>query len=61
MVSTLTRIFIQQICRTIVAGPFERSATLSKALENAESLSNGSRVKFEFDQTFVRLSFDFPF
>ena len=36
-----------------------RSATLSKALK--KRLSNGSRIKFEFDQTFARLPHDFSF
>ena len=30
-----------------------RSVTLSKVLKKVESLSNGSQIKFEFDQTFV--------
>ena len=44
MVSTLTRIFFQQICPTIVAGPFERSATLSKALKQDESAGKCRKV-----------------
>ena len=37
-----------------------RSVTLSKRLNKIESLSsNGSRIKFAFDQTFARLPDDF--
>ena len=36
-----------------------RSATLSKALKKVESLSSGSRIKFEFDQTFASLPCNF--
>ena len=35
------------------------STKLSKAPKKVESLSNGSRIKFEFDQTFARLPYDF--
>ena len=35
-----------------------RFATLSKALKKVESLSNGSRIKFELDQTFARLPYN---
>ena len=34
-----------------------RSATLSKALKEVESLSNGSCMKYELDQTFSRLPY----
>ena len=38
-----------------------RPATLSKVLKKVESFLSGSRIKFEFDQTFSQLPFDFPF
>ena len=44
-----------------VGSGLNRSATLSKALKKVNNLSNGRRIKFELDQTFVRLSFDFSF
>ena len=34
---------------------------MSKALKKLESLSNAIRIKFEFDQTFTRLPYDFSF
>ena len=30
-------------------------------LKKVEILSNGSRIKFDFDQTFAQLPFEFPF
>ena len=36
-------------------GPFEH------VCDFVESLSNGSRIKFELDQTFARLPYDFSF
>ena len=47
-------------------GCLNRSVTLLKVVKNMQSLSNGSqikkkKVKFEFDQTFSRLPFDFSF
>ena len=44
-----------------VGSGLNRSATLSKALKKVNNLSNGRRIKFELDQTFVRLPFDFSF
>ena len=38
-----------------------RWATLSKALKNFESLSNGSQIKSKFDQTFAQILQDFSF
>ena len=37
-----------------------RSVSLSKALKNVESLSNGSQIKLEFDETFC-LTFNLLF
>ena len=42
-------------------GPFEQLCDLSKVVKKVESLLNGSRIKFELDQTFARLPYDFSF
>ena len=43
-------------------GLFEQVCDFAKNAEkNNESLFNGSRIKFEFDQTFAQLIFDLSF
>ena len=39
----------------------EREVAGSKALNKLESLSNGSRIKSELDQSFSRLPYDFSY
>ena len=55
MVLTFSR-FVKQML-----GPFEQVCLFVESTEKVESLSKGSGIEFELDQTFARLPYDFSF